>query len=390
MQLFPRQVGARARKLAKAHREGTVAEVHAAGLALFESFVRADAIAGAGIEYTETGGARARRDKLVEVREALLSIDTEHGYAPGGESKQLSTDEARVIDALWAVCLHEWMQISRDEAGRAGVWAFLGYVLVPGLVRWRFARTGIPPANRFTGSLQRNTLYRLWWRAELLRDPVHAEPYWLLSALGEDEQVQFVERPSLAGCRALVLPAARLFIELVRPRDNIGNQMKVMRELTKRTLRLLGIVAFELMTPLQCTAMARQLIDETLAGMKIAGTADSLAELSRPAQVKGVGRAKLRQLGPVIEQARQLLAELPQVLEADPAPEVEQEEAEEAPRRFTEDEAELLAKWAHLDLADEVAVRAHLRSAERRAVRWTFPSYERFCESLTAWRSGVR
>lgn len=482
MQLYPRLVGARARELVKGHREGSIAEVHAAGLALFESFVRADAIAGVGIEYTETGGARARHDTLAEVREALLSIATEHGYAPEGESKQLSTDEARVIDALWAVCLHERMQISRDEAGRAGVWAFLGCVLLPGLVRWRFARTGIPPANRFTGSLQRNTFYRLWWRAELLRDPEHVEPYWLLSALGEDEQVQFVERPSLAGCRALVLPAARLFIELVRPRDDIGNQMKVMRELTKRMLRLLGIVAFELLTPLQCTAMARGLIDDTLEGMNIAETADPLAELSRPAwmsklfstmglttlaqvaelnmkaaaQAKGVGRLRLRQLGPVVESARHLLTERasasPQpstaveavvpaeksgVDRADalrfssrcasaPAPcargrrprrlagcasrrrgsaaqskdpagtetfapattDVEPERVESA--RFSGAEAELLAKWAHLELMDYAALREHSKGAERRLVRQVFGEYDRFFESLAAWRARER
>lgn len=413
MKLYPRLVGARAREIAEPLRTESIATVHTGGLEAFSAF--AEEKAPAGIEYGPTGGARIKGDELAALRTALVDAATRFGFdpesGPGVAPEPLSKDDARAVDVAWAICLHMQMGISRDEAAKSGVWAFLGCILVPGLVRWRFWSANTP-ANRFTGSLQRNTFYRLWWRAETLCDPAHEDPYWLLAALMEDEQVQLTERPTLIGCRPIVMPAARLFIELVRPRDDIGNQMAVMRQLSKRMLRVLGIIAYELMTPDECEAAARQLVEETLEGMQLAATDDPLTELSRPAwmsklfatlglttlaqvaaltpeqarTVKGVGKAKLRQLDRVLETARTMLAAVPEPVVESVAPQA----VEAGLSRFSEEEGEVLRAWAHLEITDQASLYAHSKGAERRDLRKVFFPYERFYEALAAWQSGVR
>lgn len=417
MRLYPRLSGAQARSLVEGLRTESIATVHDIGAALLNDLTEDGMIIGSGIEYGATGGARIKAAELNALKAALIEHAEACGYNTTGESTPLSKEGARAIDVRWTRCLHAQMQISRDEAAQSGVWAFLGCVLVPGLVRWRFfstAPTGTT-AKRFTGSLQRNTFYRLWWRAALLNDPQHDDPYWLLDALMEDEQVSLAERPTLSGCGAIVLPAARLFVRRIRPRTDIGSQMEVMRQLSKRMLRMLGITAYELMTPAECDTAAQELLDATLLGMQLPLCDDALADLRRPAwmsklfetlglttlkqvaelkvedasKIKGVGKAKLRQLGPVIEQAKALLAAQPEP-ETLPDPAPPPEPAEPPLSRFSEAEAEILRQWAHLELNDTDALYAHLSGPQRRAVRAIFFPYERFYESLAAWRSGER
>jgi len=84
------------------------------------------------------------------------------------------------------------MEIVPADAAEPGVWAFLCCVAVPDLACWRFpGRT----RERLLGG-PRNALRRLWWRAYVLD---RGSREGLSGRLGEDETVQIMERPTLAG-----------------------------------------------------------------------------------------------------------------------------------------------------------------------------------------------
>jgi hypothetical protein len=88
----------------------------------------------------------------------------------------------------------------------------------------------------------RNTFGRLWWRAYVLRDEADADPWHLLRRLPEDALVQIMERPALSGCPRVARAVARCY-----PGDagqSVSREL-VMRELTKRVLRVAGTVPLE-------------------------------------------------------------------------------------------------------------------------------------------------
>ncbi len=182
--------------------------------------------------YTPTGGSRAPREILGELREALLARAQEAQYpAPPGEENRLAFDIAAAIE------LHARMDIAPGEAAKPGLWDFLCCALGCDLVRWRFPGgpegTGM---DRFLGG-RRNTLQRLWWRSFLLHDPAGEDPYRLLRRMGEDELVQLMERPSLAGNRRLTRTVAAQFLAAAAKNPGIARRLLI-REAQKRLMRL--------------------------------------------------------------------------------------------------------------------------------------------------------
>src|SRR5690606_7653755 len=111
--------------------------------------------------------------------------------------------------------LVEQMEISANEATQVEMWAFLGCVLLPDVVRWRFPGRAATPDERFIGGARglRNTFGRLWWRAYLL-EARRGEDGLLdpLVALNEDEMVQITERPGLSGYPATASALAHAFL----------------------------------------------------------------------------------------------------------------------------------------------------------------------------------
>src|SRR5690606_7441166 len=129
--------------------------------------------------FTPTGGTRVSTDQLRHLRTTLVSLAKELGYP------QDIDDRSRlVLDKPAAATLHATMNLEPCEAAKSGVWDFLGCVLLCDLVRWRFpGDANGSPQERFLAG-RRNTFQRLWWRAFILLEEDHEDPYHLLDKLG--------------------------------------------------------------------------------------------------------------------------------------------------------------------------------------------------------------
>ena len=115
--------------------------------------------------------------------------------------------------------------------------------------------------ERFRGGA-RNAFKRLWWRAHLFRDEQLPEVHsWgLLRSLGEEESVQFMERPTLAGHVCLLKVSIRRYLDFIKANDKI-NKQELLRDFQKRIRRLTPLIEFEALTPKETTV----LVDEQLA-----------------------------------------------------------------------------------------------------------------------------
>jgi hypothetical protein len=207
-----------------------------------QALATASAVEHAACVYTPTGGVRAAPAALTKLRSDVLQLASAQGYPDSPDQQQ-----AAGFDAAAAVVLAEQMLIAPAEAAKGGVWEFLSCVLLPDVVRWRFGGTGgaATPLERFVSG-RRNVFQRLWWRAFHLSPCTPEGPLLeeLLRALGEDELVQLMERPSLAGIQGLpgaiaagLLAASRTYSHLTR--------RQLIREAQKRFLRLSSFVSFE-------------------------------------------------------------------------------------------------------------------------------------------------
>jgi hypothetical protein len=221
----------------------------------------ADAVICASAEhpdavFTPTGGARVGAERLNELRDLLLKQAIANGYPLSA-----SEDQRRRFDQLASVALHSRMQISPSEAAKRGVWEYMTCVLAPDLVRWRFPGEGAAtsPDRYFAG--RRNTFQRLWWRAHLMRDERREDNrYALLGLLGEDEVVQIMERPNLAGYRRLTAHVAAGLLDAAERHVTVTRRILI-REVQKHLLRLSSIVMFDALEEEQLRALTEQLYD---------------------------------------------------------------------------------------------------------------------------------
>lgn len=136
---------------------------------------------------SSVGGIPVNESVLVELREKVLSEVKSMGF-PETANNLAKQDFDYKIGKL----LHKNLNICIGEASRNEVWSFIGCVLMPDIVSWRF------PSNqkdRFLGG-GRNTFQRLWWRANALYDKSDNDPYNFLK-LPEDALVQIMERPNM-------------------------------------------------------------------------------------------------------------------------------------------------------------------------------------------------
>src|SRR5690606_17820748 len=127
--------------------------------------------------FAPSGGSPINSDQLRYTRRELENLAREHGY--GSESNR--SDYAR-FDAEASIWLAQEDLFCSGEALRDDVWSFVGAVLAPDIVHWRFG-THI---DRYLGG-PRNTFQRLWMRGRALdRGVDHPNRWQLLHALTED------------------------------------------------------------------------------------------------------------------------------------------------------------------------------------------------------------
>jgi len=219
--------------------------------------------------FAPTGGSRVTTRQLEELRDCLMESARARGY-PGPSSQA----QRAQFDSECARILYQSMGLSPHEAAQDTVWQFVSCVLVPALVVWRWSRQEAEfSRDRFLGGV-RNTFGRLWWRAEILREPDTETPWDLIERLGEDEMVQIMERSNMMGWAVLSRATAREFLSLVDSQRWHGAETRIprselLRELQKRLLRWAAIVAIEMMTPEQIRQRVRVELLEALQALQV-------------------------------------------------------------------------------------------------------------------------
>jgi hypothetical protein len=178
--------------------------------------------------FAATGGSVVPRNHLEGVRRQVLSVAESAGF-PNDRGLQA----AREFDQRCGGVLHRTMAIVPADAGEPGVWTFLTCVLLPEITPWRFSAD---PEERYISRV-RNSLGRLWWRAEVLGDTADS---WA-ARLGEDILVQVMERPSLSG-DPVVAQALCRELSVAAPVSGIPAP-ELLRDAIKRVLRLSAFIS---------------------------------------------------------------------------------------------------------------------------------------------------
>lgn len=203
------------------------------------------------VTYSPVGGSRIDPTHLAKLRAALLSVGREHGM-PG---PIVATSE---FEAKSARLIYEQLDMTPHEASQDEVWSYLTCCWLLDVAVWRFGAGA--NVDRFVGHLNRNTFRRMWWRAEVLGPDVD------LARLGEDELVNIMERPTLFSDRRL---ARTIALELIRrAAEGVAmERMRLMREATKRLLRLTPFVAFAALSDEQITLVVADAFDAAASGL---------------------------------------------------------------------------------------------------------------------------
>lgn len=171
------------------------------------------------VRFAATGGARAAPAQLQSLRESILKAARSCGFGKADERP----DHPRFDSEVSAMLAQEKILLS-GEALRDDFWTFVGVVLVPDLVRWRF---GIA-RPRYLGGV-RNTFQRMWLRGKALdRGPDHPERWGLLEELTEDALVQITERPSIGADPVLARGIGEAWVRAAG-RHGRGSMEDVMR-----------------------------------------------------------------------------------------------------------------------------------------------------------------
>lgn len=176
------------------------------------------------VTYSPGGGSRLEPSapEWTELRGSIVELARQHGM-PG------PIGERSVFEGRCARLLRDRLSVSPHEAAHEEVWSYLTCCWLMDVARWRWGSDA--DVRRFIGDLNRNTFRRLWWRAETLGD-------FDLTQLGEDELVAIMERPTLASDTRLARAMVDAFVGRVAGSENEAGRMMLMREASKRMLRL--------------------------------------------------------------------------------------------------------------------------------------------------------
>ena len=176
------------------------------------------------VRFAPTGGQRATAEQMNELRDDIAKLARDVGRKTAARS-----GDRELFDSEMAAYLREQELFSTGEALRDDVWTFVGVVLAPDIVWWRFGNS----RERYLGGV-RNTFQRLWYRGRVLDRGKHAKSRWgLIDALTEDAFVQIMERPSLGANHKLARGLAEAWI---RAAERFGRSPmeRLMRHATVR------------------------------------------------------------------------------------------------------------------------------------------------------------
>lgn len=206
---------------------------------------------------SDLGGIEVEPLRLERLRRSVLAAAVEHGYP----SPDMATADTRAFEARCARLLHTELDIAPHEAAGEEVWTYLTVCWLMDVAVWRWGANA--DERRFRGDINRNAFRRLWWRAEVFG------PEFELAALGEDEFVNLMERPTIASDRRLTRSIATSF--LGRVTDYPGaDRMMLMRDTCKHVLRLMPIIEFAALSESEMTELVETVLDAAATGSALA------------------------------------------------------------------------------------------------------------------------
>lgn len=216
--------------------------------------------------YAATGGQRVTREELDRLRSVILHTAQEHGYPDAARPAQRNS-----FDKAAAKILHQQSAMVPGEAAQRQVWAFLALVLLPDVCVWRWPADseGRYTADRFKGTdLTRHALARLWTRAHVLHEPQAADPYSLLSILGEADLDQIMARRSaLAGSPGLIRAIVRSYRDDLTEAQHATSPREVLRETLMRLLRLTAFLDLDVPSDVELDRLVRRVRSEARASL---------------------------------------------------------------------------------------------------------------------------
>lgn len=223
-----------------------------------------------GLTYPPVGGARL--DPNAEtwglLRADLLSLAYAHGMP---EPMQRRGE----FEGRCARLLHERLPMSAHEAAHDEVWSYITCCWLLDVARWRWGHEA--DVRRFIGDLNRNTFRRLWWRAETFGPGVD------LTRLGEDELVAIMERPTIASDQRLAQTMAAEFLDRVGAEAQEHGRMLLMRDASKRILRLTPFVDMAALDDAELRHLVAETYERAAAGIEGRSAAPADAQRSTPA-----------------------------------------------------------------------------------------------------------
>jgi len=215
--------------------------------------------------FAVLGLQRIPDPELEKVRDGLRSLAIDFGYPEVAKS-------ATKFDILAAIYLHENVPAPRGELLRNEVWQYFTCSLVPDVVCWRWRKGDEQPhPDRFSGGV-RNSLGRLWRRADVLRDERLRDPWTLVKMLSEDNVTTIIERPRVARNRLVVREASRAFLlrrELAKEMDIKSPVQEYLRQVMLRITRRGAHLAFPTLSHEDLVESIASIADSVLAAFDV-------------------------------------------------------------------------------------------------------------------------
>jgi len=146
----------------------------------------------------------------------------------------------------------------REVLADMDFWTWLAVAKLSSLVEWRFGTEGrqVKPENYGIGKRVENMLFRLWLRADLVKEENTKDPYELARTGDQDLWRSHIIRQGYANARTITKALLRLQAGRLRAkRLNIDG----IRELAKRLRRLRANVVFEYLTAEQAESLIIEL-----------------------------------------------------------------------------------------------------------------------------------
>lgn len=201
-----------------------------------------------------SGGPHVPREVLGRLQGNIRAVAAEEGYPV-----PLRRGYEQGFEQECGGRLLRDMGIVVADAASDGVWSFLSLVVVPEIGPWRFPDRN---SDRLVGR-PRNVLRRLWWRAWVL-EGIAVPPG--RSPLGEDELVQVMERPTIAGSPRV---AQALVRGLWRAEGQAGAaRSEVMRQMARRLLGRMAYLSLEVLSDVELDALVDDVAAESMVALR--------------------------------------------------------------------------------------------------------------------------